>query len=427
MRVRGAVLASIALLVATAGPVPARADGARTGWAPRADAARRAEVERILTEVFTLEQLAQGKARDAILTLLDRPPKEIEAAAEEPPEELDPELLDPEVRAEVRRDALERAALDELALVDVIAGAELPRVLVPLAYEALASLGADRERKRLLEVVDALGAEAPAVLLERLGTLGEGAPVVERRLIELVERAPRGSPTLPTVYRALERCAGVETLEALDLVATLARGDLEPALWSYDVLRSVAARDGRLVAERIVRQLKAPPPRGGCDEARRAYLLRVLAVAADEVALPHLLNWLDRTLVEAATSGAAEPSLPAAFPDALRALAATGHEDAIQRLLRLDAEAEEASMRVTVIRALAHVPAERAWDVLVWELVERLRASEAAGAEGAPVRAALVDALRQVTATRLGGDATTWYEFLRREQARRKAEAGEQE
>ncbi len=427
MRGRAALPVCVVLLAAVAGPSSAqRTDGASyAGWVPRTDASRREALTRTLTEVFTREQRALGKAPDAILTLLDRPPEEIEAATEAPADELDPELLDAEVRAELRREALEHVALDELALVDLLAGEELPRVLVPLAYEALALLGPDHERTRLLEVAEAIGAEAPYALLERLGTLGADAPAVERRLIELARGQARGSPTLAALHHALERCAGAETLDALDLVGALARGHLAEALQAYDTLQAVAAREGALVADRVVRQLEATGPRGGCDESRRRMLYKVLEVAADRTAAPHLLAWVDQELLAAA----ARPdtgSFAAALPAALRALAATGDEGAIDRLLQVEAEAPGAGLRLQAIEALGRVPGARAWDVVVWELAERLRAVELEGAAADPaIRTAFIEALRRVTATRLGGDATTWLEFLRREAARREQEDAE--
>lgn len=389
-------------------------------WTPRTPAQARAEVVSALRDRFLRDQLALGRtlleARRLLAVEVSVDGETSDVAEPDAEAEADAAPDAPDARVARRLAELEAFVGQEEALLDLVAVDEaLPLALQPLAFEALALVGPEREAHLLLRVVDALGAGAPPQLLERLGAVGTKVPAVEPRLVELTRRQlPRCATEL---HHALSLCGGKLTVERLGLVRAFARGELDAALDAWNTLDGIARREGRLVAEAIVAQLDDRSPQGGCEESRRPWIYKVLTTAGDDAAAPHLLAWVGAQL-ERPAADAASPALP----DAFKALGAIGTEASLEPLLGALGADRPKPLQLAAVSALALVPRDAAFELGVPStLVGKLDEAERTGDRS--LKPALVQALRQFTAPSVGASASAFANYLRREEIRRKQAA----
>jgi hypothetical protein len=393
-------------------------------WVPRTEQWHREDVVRQLRELYLADQRAAGRSFESAFARLALPDEEVEnelpaaQAAEAFRDEEEHDLKQEErkaLRAEERRLRLERLASDEIALVDLLATPEaMPFALSPLAFEALAQVGPEREAALLLEVLDAAGLHTPFEICVRLGTLGGEIPGIEDRLIELVIQGP--AVLGPT--KALGRCAGKATIERLRLAPELARGEMGKALSAYDLLALIAPRDGPSVAQALLEQLEARGELGGCEESRRYLVHMLLGQARDPMADSYLTGWVREHV--ATTMEDVAPSRE--LITALQALAELGTDSTIQTLLDLEATTSSPEVQLALVAALGHVPAEAAWELdLLTLLVERLDLAERENA-GEPLRRALADSLRRITGAPVSTAAAAWRVYLEQARSKRAAE-----
>lgn len=407
-------------------------EGQRGPWVARTHLVQREEALRLLREGYLEDALAKGVEPSAAVVLLELDQDLTARTAEDMAiavasrDEAEADLAVEARRAlreEERADRLQRLAADAAALVDLVAVPDaLPSALRPLAFEALALLGPEQEAAILLPVLGAAGVETPYEVFMRLGSLAQEVPAlgVEDALIDLALREPDvGAP-----FRALERCGGERTIERLRLVERIARGEpAAAAMRSFSLLTKLAAREPVAVATAIVAQLEAPAPKGGCDEPRRPLLHRLLVSAADPVAAPYLMSWVEEALRVAPTE--AQPAEVLTL--AIQALGAIGAESTVQALRDLEERFVETPLQLVAIEAFGRVPLESAHQLgLLHELVERLNQAERAEADPR-VRTALHGALGRITSAPVSPSSTAWRVFVEAATAARAAKVAEEE